>query len=838
MPTDTNIDNLVINVLTEEQYEEIDNPSSTELYLVPDEIDSVPTENSTNPITSGAVYTALNQSGINVSDKADKVTNATNGNFAGLDSNGNLTDSGKSPSDYYTKAQVDGLISAGYIPKGSVSSISNLGTLEAAHLGWVYNIGAAFTTTSDFVEGAGASYPIGTNVVIVDTGTAQNPVYKYDVLSGFVDLSDYVQTSDLGDVATSNSYNDLDDLPTIPSHDVHWCYWNDGNSTMSGLTPAQIYQLADNNETVMCKFSTGGEIFVYQLAYAADEGLDGYVIKFVSSTFGSIYELNYNGTTWSVGGGSPLENISNTVYDNTNTSETVLADDDKFPFYDDSASTNRNTTWSNIKIKLKAIFDSIYHPIIDSSHKLSADFIEDGSTNKVINVKPDWNAASGDPAEILNKPIINGQVSGTNNGTQWTSFTIDDDTYDIPTPRQVGETFRTINGEEIFEGGWGDINIHDGYYFPNAVQDYDGNWYGAIVLGNKVWLAENLRCTHYSDGTAITDASTVDPNDITNPVPYYRDNTNSSIPLEKRGLFYNWYAVMNGASASDSSPSGVKGIAPGTQANGDNIWHIPSKDEFEEFVEYINGQRRYYYSGTGSSRSIASTEYWNYSSGEAHPGNNLKENNATSFCAIPTGNFTGDLNQGEGVRCSFWSTQEINNDVGYYMYIEYNNAEIEINYNMKYIARSVRCVCDLTPVQFRAWYVKQYGTMQHIVTNNNLEPQVFVCHYNNNSMDKTPAEIYAAHTDGKIVVCYDNSNKPFYLITIVYANNVYNICFASIETAAPMNNNFNINYILFFNNNRWIRTVTGVSHIPTPSTNDAGKILKVNAQGEYELLNA
>lgn len=60
---------------------------------------------------------------------------------------------------------------------------------------------------------------------------------------------------------------------------------------------------------------------------------------------------------------------------------------------------------------------------IDSSHKLSADLVEDGSTNKVFtaaektklngieagaqaNVKPDWNAASGSSAEILNKPTI------------------------------------------------------------------------------------------------------------------------------------------------------------------------------------------------------------------------------------------------------------------------------------------------------------------------------------------------------------------------------------------------------------------------------------------------
>lgn len=35
-----------------------------------------------------------------VADKAEKVSGATNGNFAGLDANGNLTDSGKKPTDF------------------------------------------------------------------------------------------------------------------------------------------------------------------------------------------------------------------------------------------------------------------------------------------------------------------------------------------------------------------------------------------------------------------------------------------------------------------------------------------------------------------------------------------------------------------------------------------------------------------------------------------------------------------------------------------------------------------------------------------------------------------
>ena len=52
---------------------------------------------------ASAVQTSLEKADTavqNISGKADKVSNATSGNFAGLDSNGNLTDSGKSSSDF------------------------------------------------------------------------------------------------------------------------------------------------------------------------------------------------------------------------------------------------------------------------------------------------------------------------------------------------------------------------------------------------------------------------------------------------------------------------------------------------------------------------------------------------------------------------------------------------------------------------------------------------------------------------------------------------------------------------------------------------------------------
>ena len=67
--------------------------------------------------------------------------------------------------------------------------------LITGNLGDVYNITDSGTTTADFVEGAGKPINAGANVAIVDIGTGGTSVYKFDLLSGIVDLSNYVQKS-------------------------------------------------------------------------------------------------------------------------------------------------------------------------------------------------------------------------------------------------------------------------------------------------------------------------------------------------------------------------------------------------------------------------------------------------------------------------------------------------------------------------------------------------------------------------------------------------------------------------------------------------------------------
>ena len=49
--------------------------------------------------------------------------------------------------------------------------------------GWVYNITNEFTTDANFVDGGDITPAVGTNIVVINVGTTQNPSLKFDLLA-------------------------------------------------------------------------------------------------------------------------------------------------------------------------------------------------------------------------------------------------------------------------------------------------------------------------------------------------------------------------------------------------------------------------------------------------------------------------------------------------------------------------------------------------------------------------------------------------------------------------------------------------------------------------------
>jgi len=240
----------------------------------------------------------------------------------------------------------------------------------------------------------------------------------------------------------------------------------------------------------------------------------------------------------------------------------------------------------------------------------------------------------------------------------------------------------------------------------NAVIDIDGNRYNTVQIGDQVWMAENLRTTRYADGTEI---SIVEQGNRYNScmLPYrYAPNKNDMKNTNSEthyGYLYNWYAVMHGESSSKTNPSGVQGICP-------NGWHVPSRAEWIQLVNYVSSNSENCCGGdtTKIGKALAATTGWNSSTHdiECYVGYNQTTNNTTGFSALPAGYLEASVYtlsrvafRGFGETTSFWSASECD-EVGsilkaYKIRLDYNLANVLTdNTCEKASGFSVRCVRD------------------------------------------------------------------------------------------------------------------------------------------------
>jgi uncharacterized protein (TIGR02145 family) len=163
-----------------------------------------------------------------------------------------------------------------------------------------------------------------------------------------------------------------------------------------------------------------------------------------------------------------------------------------------------------------------------------------------------------------------------------------------------------------------------------TVNDFDGNVYNPVKIGNQTWLAENLRTTRFNNGDSIPTITGAVNNDST--AIFQWAYANDTALVADYGRLYTWFAATD-----------LRGVCPVG-------WRLPTDAERDTLVAYAGG--------------------------EATAGNVLKDTGTVhwlSSTALVT-NVTGFSARGSGLRgnpqgfrnlrqtATFWTSTSVGND--------------------------------------------------------------------------------------------------------------------------------------------------------------------------------
>jgi uncharacterized protein (TIGR02145 family) len=194
--------------------------------------------------------------------------------------------------------------------------------------------------------------------------------------------------------------------------------------------------------------------------------------------------------------------------------------------------------------------------------------------------------------------------------------------------------------------------------FTTSVSDADNNIYRTTYIGNKIWMAENMRTTRYNDGSPIQ----LEENNIvwsTLTTGAYCWYNNDSTYKYIYGALYNWEVVNTGKICHEG-------------------WRIAYSTEWiTELAMHLGGIS----DAGGKMKSIPG---WNLP--------NTGASNESGFTALPGGfRFNSDGSFLEvGNIGNWWCAEE-----GKSFYISYNSSQLFYYFTNKNDGLSVRCIRDL-----------------------------------------------------------------------------------------------------------------------------------------------
>ena len=220
----------------------------------------------------------------------------------------------------------------------------------------------------------------------------------------------------------------------------------------------------------------------------------------------------------------------------------------------------------------------------------------------------------------------------------------------------------------------------------STVTDYDGNLYHTVAIGTQCWFKENVKTTHYADGTAIP---LVSESNISGATRYYPNGNADNVSVY--GYLYNHLAAMRG-----NPPADNHGICP-------EGWHVPSNIDWQTLANYLLGRPPYICNFSPSvayySKSLAADHSWTTHNGICTIGNNLADNNATDMSLLPAGRYHADIESTldfQSVGYNHYNPLQGDNNHKI-VFASFNATVTHMSGSLTAIMASVRCLRD-TPL--------------------------------------------------------------------------------------------------------------------------------------------
>lgn len=257
----------------------------------------------------------------------------------------------------------------------------------------------------------------------------------------------------------------------------------------------------------------------------------------------------------------------------------------------------------------------------------------------------EWTFEGGEPSSSTVK---------NPSGILYTTEGVFDVTLKITTAEGTStETKEGLIVVEQLAGGCGTTTI---------VTDIDGNAYSVVTIGSQCWMGENLKVTHYRDGSSITEvADSLSWKLLTTEAmcSYANNSSNDAV----YGKLYNWFAIAD-----------PRGICP-------DGWRVPHDNDYRILTEYLDPDDEF----AGGRMKEVGTEHW-----EAP---NEGANNSSGFTGLPGGKrFREGMFDHINRRGTFWTVREDGDFEGYFLTLTYETAVAHRTHIYKQSGFSCRCI--------------------------------------------------------------------------------------------------------------------------------------------------